>query len=431
MQTMKVLLIAPASQALRNMKRGILRFSTLNFALTLPRLAALCPPGVEVEIADDQIEDIPYNTAVDLVGLTAETPHAPRAYEIAEVFRRRGVLTIMGGAHATLMPDEALEHVDAVVVGECEDIFSKIIEDASKGRLERVYQQEDKPSLGKLPRPRTDLLKGSRYLPLSAVESSRGCPFCCNFCMVRYLYGRGSRHRPLEEVVEEIEEKPHKMIFFTDDNIVGNVNYAKELFRAMIPLKKWWIAQASITMAHDRELMELAARSGCKGVFVGIESISQESLQEANKPQNQAKYYKEIISTFHKFGILVEAGIVTGFDSEDKSIFPKTYEMLAEIGIDLASFKILTPYPGTEFFKEMEKAGRILTYNWELYDGEHVTYQPARMTVQELQEGHDWLRKKFYSQAAIFKRLAKKVMSPEQFLLLLAVNVGFYYDERS
>ncbi|MGB9866502.1 MAG: B12-binding domain-containing radical SAM protein [Bacillota bacterium] len=426
---MKLLLIAPAGRALRQMKRGLLRFSTLNFALTLPRLAALCPPDVEVRIVDDQLEEIPYDAPVDLVGLTAETPHAPRAYEIAARFRERGIPTLMGGAHATLMPEEALNHVDAVAVGECEEIFGGIIEDARRSNLCRTYRAPQKPSLSHLPPPRLDLLKGGRYLPVAPVEASRGCPFGCTFCMVRYLYGKGVRHRPLGEVVEDIRKAPTKLIFFTDDNVVGDPEYAKQLFAAMIPMKKWWIGQASITMAYDRELLQLAARSGCKGVFVGIESVSQESLLEAHKPQNQASRYKEIIAAFHKHGILVEAGIVTGFDSEDKSIFKRTLEMLSEIGIDLASFKILTPYPGTEFFLQMERDGRIITRNWELYDGEHVTYQPARMTPEELQSGHDWLRREFYRGSSILKRVTRIVRHPLLLLLSAVVNTAFHYIE--
>ncbi|WAM36948.1 B12-binding domain-containing radical SAM protein [Caldicellulosiruptor acetigenus] len=411
------------------MKKGILNFSTLNFALTLPRLAVLCPPDVEVKIVDDQIEDIPYDEPVDLVGLTGETPHASRAYEIAAEFRRRGIPVIMGGPHATLMPEEALQHVDAVAIGECEEIFGQIIEDARRGQLKRMYQAPAKPSLEHLPPPRLDLLKGKRYLPITAVETSRGCPFACSFCMVRYMYGRGVRHRPIEEVIADIQRAPTKLIFFTDDNVVGDPEYAKELFRTMIPLKKWWIAQASINMAYDSELLDLARRSGCKGVFVGIESVSQASLQEANKYQNQVTRYREVISTFHKYGILVEAGMVTGFDNEDTSIFPQTFEMLMDIGVDLVSFKILTPYPGTEFFKEMEQAGRILTYNWELYDGEHVTYQPARMTPEELQAGHDWLRRKFYSSSPILKRLFKVSRHPLMLLFSAAVNTAFHFIE--
>ncbi|WP_052210476.1 radical SAM protein [Thermoanaerobacter sp. YS13] len=428
---MRLFLIAPAGRALRQMKRGILRFSTLNFALTLPRLAALCPPDVEVKIIDDQIEDIPYDEPVDLVGLTAETPHAPRAYEIAEEFRRRGIPTIMGGAHATLMPEDALQHVDAVAVGECEEIFGQIIEDAKHGQLKRLYKSTGRPSLENLPQSRLDLLKGKRYLPLTAVETTRGCPFNCAFCMVRYMYGRGVRHRPIGEVIEDIKRAPTKFIFFTDDNVVGDPDYAKELFRAMIPLKKWWIGQASITMAYDSELLDLAQKSGCRGVFVGIESVSQESLENANKYQNQVIQYEEVISTFHKYGILVEAGMVTGFDNEDTSIFPQTFEMLMEIGVDLVSFKILTPYPGTAFFKEMEQAGRILTYNWEMYDGEHVTYKPARMTPEELQKGHDWLRRKFYSTSPILKRLFNIAGHPLMLLFSAVVNTAFHFIEWS
>ncbi|WP_051109289.1 B12-binding domain-containing radical SAM protein [Caldicellulosiruptor sp. F32] len=184
-------------------------------------------------------------------------------------------------------------------------------------------------------------------------------------------------------------------------------------------------------MAYDSELLGLAQQSGCKGVFVGIESVSQSSLQEANKYQNQVARYRGVISTFHKHGILVEAGMVTGFDNEDTSIFPQTFEMLRDIGVDLVSFKILTPYPGTEFFKEMEQAGRILTYNWELYDGEHVTYQPARMTPEELQAGHDWLRRKFYSTSPILRRLFNVAKHPLMLLFSAVVNTAFHFIEWS
>ncbi|MEW5804816.1 MAG: radical SAM protein [bacterium] len=374
--------------------------------LTMPYLAALTPADIEVSISDEMVEPIDFQKDTDLVGITFVTPFAYKAYEIASRYRKNGRTVVMGGPHASLLPEEAKEHADAVVVGEAEDTWPLLIEDLKKNRLKPFYRS-NAPDLRALPFARRDLLKRERYIVPDIIQASRGCPFSCDFCSLASIYGQGQRHRPVDEVIREIETFEGDTFIFWDDNIVGTPSYAKELFRKLIPYKKKWLGQGTITIARDRELLELASRSGCIGLFVGVESVSQESLKTVNKGFNKVDSLKCDIQKLHDAGIFFWAGMIFGFDTDDKSVFERTLEVAVKAAIDGISFSILTPYPGTRFYKKLEAERRIAHYDWSKYNSDHVVFIPKRMSPEELQEGHDWANKAFYSVPSIVKRLFK------------------------
>ncbi|MEW6380843.1 MAG: radical SAM protein [bacterium] len=374
--------------------------------LTMPYIAALTPPDVEVSISDEMVEPIDFQTDADLVGITFVTPFAQRAYELASIFKKKGKKVVMGGPHASLFPDEVKGHADAVVIGEAEDTWPALIEDFKRNNLKRFYRS-NAPELRSLPFARRDLLKREKYIISDVIQASRGCPFSCDFCALASVYGKGQRLRPVDEVISEIETFQDDTFIFWDDNIAGTPAYAQELFKRLISLGKKWLGQGSITIARDRELLDMASRSGCIGLFVGIESVSQVSLMTVNKGFNKVDTLKDDIRKFHDAGIAVLAGIIFGFDTDDKSIFERTLETAVKAAIDGISFSILTPYPNTVLFQRLKAEQRILHYDWSKYNSEYVVFIPKMMSPDELQEGHNWATRQFYSIPSIIKRLLK------------------------
>ncbi len=374
--------------------------------LTMPYLAALTPEDIEVSICDELIEPVNVKSDADLIGITFVTPFAHRAYELASMYKEEGKTIVFGGPHASLVPEEAIEHSDAVVVGEAEGSWPALIQDFKNNDLKPFYRSI-KPDLKSMPFARRDLLKSDRYIVPYAVLASRGCPFNCDFCTLSAIYGKGFRFRPVDEVIREIATFEGDTFIFWDDNIVGSPSYAKELFTKLIPYKKKWLGQGSLPITKDRELLSLASQSGCIGMFVGIESVSPETLKKINKGFNDVNSLKEEIKKFHDAGIAVLAGMIFGFDTDDKYVFERTLNIAASSAIDGISFSILTPYPGTNLFHRMQIESRILHCDWSKYNSEHVVFKPQNMTPEELQEGHDWANRNFYSIPSIVKRLLK------------------------
>ena len=313
--------------------------------LTAPYLAALFPSDVNVTIRNEQVRPVDYDIDVDLVALAFMVPNAIHAYEIADRFRQRGTPVIMGGFHASFLPDEALEHADAIVIGEAEDVFSEIINDLKRGALKRIYKSTSLHNLKGLPLPRYDLIEKD-FILNHPVQATRGCPFKCSFCSVVSLYP-GLRVRPVDEVVRDItcfegrNYLQNKIVVFMDNNLIANTKYAKDLFRNMIPLKKWWVSQVSIDMAKDLELMKLAKESGCVAVSIGIESFSQEVLKNVKKHHNTVSDYKKAIKIFHDFGIYVMATLIIGFDEDTKESIRRIPDIIQELGIDFPYIYIL------------------------------------------------------------------------------------------
>jgi len=402
---MKILLISPEN------KKSIFAYTRKEVKafwfpkLGLPTIAAHTPPGVEVKIVDECVEDIDFDIDVDLVGISVMTYLAPRAYEIAARFRQRGIPVVLGGIHVSMLPQEAKEHADSVVIGEAERMWPRLIEDFRRGELKPFYEEKELPQLKGLPTPRRDLFKPKAYWTTNCVQTSRGCPFSCDFCTVTIFGGNQFRLRPIEEVVEEVRSLKKGFVVFVDDNIAGNRAYAKQLFKALIPLKINWGSQASLTMARDPELLDLAAKSGCTALFIGVESISEENLISANKKFNKVEKFKEEFRRFHDYGILIQTGMIFGFDHDDETIFERTVEFLEENNIELAMFNILTPLPGSNLYKRMDAEGRIIDRDWAHYDGRHVVFKPRLMSPETLQEGFFWAYHKFYSLPSVVKRI--------------------------
>ncbi|HHT9153438.1 MAG TPA: radical SAM protein [Candidatus Hypogeohydataceae bacterium YC40] len=420
---MKLLLISP------ELKESIFSYTEKDVRsfwfprLSLPVLAALTPPDVDVRLLDESIEKINFDEAVDLVGISVMTFLAPRAYEIASEFHHRGVKVVLGGIHPTAMPEEAKAHADSVVVGEAEGLWPRLIQDFQKGELKPFYRQNGLPSLENLPHPRRDLLKREAYLTANCLQASRGCPFGCELCSVTNFFGNTYRLRPIKDVVKELESMPPGYTIFVDDNIAGSRKYSMELFEAIKPLGITWGGQSSIKLADDPELMKKAVESGCTALFLGIESLSQENLKKVRKGFNRVEKYKESIKKFLDNGINITTGMIFGFDGDDESVFERTLEFLEENKVTMSTPAILTPLPGTPFYRQMEKEGRIFDRNFEHYDGRHVTFYPKLMTPETLQEGYYWFGHRLFSISSIFKR----VVRPSQPYLMyrLAINWTF------
>ena len=390
--------------------------------LTLTALAALTPPDIEVKITDENVEPIDFEENVDLVGVTGMVMHAPRAYQIAQRFRQRGIPVVMGGPHASSVPLEAKEYVDAVVIGEAENVWQGLIEDFKEGRLKPFYKADAYCSMKGIPPPRRDLLRREAYMTVNCVQTTRGCPHQCDFCHVTHFFGKTYRCRPVEEVIEEVERLDGEFVVFIDDNIAGNRNYAKELFTRLKPLKKKWASQASMTLTRDPELLKLAAESGCVSLFIGVESLSSENLKAVNKAFNQVSQFEEAMKALHDHDIMILAGFIFGLDHDDEGVFERTLRFCERNRIELPTFFILTPLPGTALFQRMESEGRLLHKDWGQYNGATVVFKPRLMTEETLQRGFNWACKEGYSWNSIFKR----VFHPQQrFFTRVVSNIAY------
>ena len=390
--------------------------------LALPLLASLTPADVQVSLCDEVTQRIDWEEEVDLVALSVMTATAPRAYQIAQKYRARGIPVAMGGIHPSLLPEEALQHADAVAVGEGEELWPQIIQDARKRALKPLYQASNPPSLQGSPPLRYDLLDRRRYLLPNVVQATRGCPFDCSFCSVSLFSGKTFRHRPIPEVVRDISCLPGNFFLFVDDNLVGNPTYARQLMEALIPLRRKWVSQASVTIARDDSLLDLAAEAGCIGLLIGFESLSERILQEIGKRVNRVEDYRRFIARIRSRGIGIQGSFVFGFDQDDTSVFSKTVEFVAETSLDAANFCRLTPFPGTRLFRQLEAEGRILHKRWDWYDREHVVFRPLQMSPEELDEGTFWAYERTYSLSSIGRRMPPNW---RHLVFYFAVNLGY------
>lgn len=395
--------------------------------MSLLSLAAETPPDDKVEIIDEQIEDICWDEKYDLVGITCMTAAAPRAYEISDKFRSRGIPVVLGGMHPTLCPGEAIEHADAIVVGDAEGVCLKVLGDARRKRLGGVYRNDGQAALQSqklLPR---HLLESEKYATIHAVQATRGCPNRCDFCAVSAFHHATHRQRPVEEVVEEVSKIPGRFFIFVDDNLAADEDYARRLFLALIPLKKKWVTQSTLSIAEDPEFVRLAAEAGCIGLFVGLETFSGKNLNAVDKAFNRVEKYREAIRLFHSHGIGVEAGVVFGFDDDEPGVFEKTIKLLDQLEIDIIQVSIFTPLPGTRRFSAMQE--RIFNHNWSDYDFHHAVFQPRKMSAQALQAGHDWVTRQFYRPRKIIKRLWRQAFRPNGIKTLpyaIGINLAYY-----
>lgn len=416
----KLLLINPAQDKDRFGSRRRTRSSIPK--LNLPLLAAYATDRFNVRLIDETVEDIDFDMKADLVGISIMTQLSKRGYEIANEFRKRGVTVVIGGFHVYFFPEDAEKYADTLIIGEGEVAWEQLLDDFLNGQIKKRYRAETPHNLVGLPHPRLDLMKEGAYTCTNIIETARGCPHKCAYCAVTQYWGYKFRFRPVEDVVEEIQQMPPGDIIFVDDNIIGAPKRAKELFKALIPLKRRWSGQADLKLAKDPELMELAAKSGCKWLFMGIESINPDNLMDVGKSRvNVAQDYARSLAAIRQAGIKVFGSFIFGFDHDDKNVFDRTVQFCIDNKVDGANFYIFTPMPFTELYEQMEKDGRILHKDWSRYDMNHVVFKPMKMTPEELMEGYLGAYKSFYSYSSIIKR----VLRPNKdFKEVLGVNIG-------
>jgi len=375
--------------------------------LSMAQLAGLTPKYIETQFFDDRLEDINYDAPCDLVAISVETYTAKRAYQISNKFRKKGVKVILGGFHPTLMPEEAIQYADSVFIGEAEELWGKVLEDAKENRLKKFYKSENRPSLNGI-RPNRDIFKGKQYLPISLVESARGCYFSCNFCSISSFYNSSYKCRPIPEVVEEIKTLKRKDIFLIDDNIGADSDKAKELFTALAPLNIRWVSQISINVLKDNELLDLIAKSGCMGLLIGLESLDNNNLAQMNKGWNKKIIdYEEALQKLRDNGLATYATFLFGYDCDDLDSFNQTLEFAIRHKFFLIAFNHLVPFPGTPLYEAFRKEGRLLYDKWWLdpnyYFGD-IAFRPKNISPKQLSELCLNFRKKFYSFYSIFKR---------------------------
>jgi len=418
---MKILLISPA---VSSTKRTVKELMMPQLALYI--LEGLTPAGHEIKIVEEEVTPVDLDEPCDLVGISCMTANAPHGYELADEFRLRGRTVVLGGVHPTILPEEALQHADSVVIGEAEGVWETLLQDFSEGRLLERYHNPN-PDLSRYVKKDFSRIMKKRLFRIVPVMTTRGCPYNCDFCCVSDLFGKTIRHIPVENVIRDIRTSGAKNFMFLDDNIIGHPRYAKELFRALIPLKIKWVGQASISFLKETELLQLAADSGCKILFIGLESVNEVQLKTLKKSMKDNQELKETIKKIKKMGILIHASMIFGFDTDTKYVFRETVKFLIRARISTVSFNILTPYPGTKTYNDMKKEGRLYTDNWKYYDHNTVVFRPKNMTPLELQVGKIMARTRFYRKFSFLRRLMGNMTSP---ILFTATNYGHMKQAR-
>jgi len=426
---MKILLISPERQRKKE-EAFLFRLSFLN----LPYVAAVTPPDIEVKIIDEAFEEINLDEKADLVGLTAQTPVAPRAYQLAAEFKKRGVPVVMGGVHASMLPQEALQHVDAVVIGEAEEIWPNLIQDLRKGRLGRIYVGSEFVDPSKLPLPRRYLLKEKFYFPLKLLETTRGCPHRCDFCGVSKFFGFRYRNRPISEIDRELRTIFHKglvmtrslkkvlsifskdlpyflkrrLLYIIDSNVAGDRRFCLDLLSILKEYDLLWWGHTPVSSAFDEELLNGFSQSGCIALNIGFESFSTKNLNTMGKGFNQPSRYAEAVKRIHDQGIGIMGTFIVGLDDDDPEVFQRIIDFCIRERLDWALTFIMAPYPGTDSFKRLEMEGRIFCKDWEKYDSLNAVYQPILMSVEELEKGMRRIWKEVFSLSSIYRRILKR-----------------------
>jgi radical SAM superfamily enzyme YgiQ (UPF0313 family) len=397
----------------------VLGFKRSFLDLGIQTVMACTPSGVGVSLVDEYLEEIDYGVSADVIALSAKTSCVTRAYEVAHEFRRRGKRVILGGIHASLRPDEALQHVDAVVTGEAEALWPRVVRDLAAGRLEQRYDAVAFPPMDQVPVPAWSRARSSDYL-FHQLQTTRGCPFRCKFCSVPDISGQDFRFKPVERVVAEIRALPRsrgplaasKPLYIVDDNFISRNRYTKELLRALAPLRREgilpsWSAETTLNVAHDEEMLDLFRAAGCATLIIGFESVTEASLVAMDKPVNFCLTYQEAIDRIHARGMTIVGNFIVGFDTDTRTVFKQTIDFIQRTGILYPFFSILTPMPGTKLFDEMKAAGRLDHERWDLYDTRHVVFSPAQMRRDELMDGYVWLYEQAYGTDLLFDRLER------------------------
>jgi len=396
---MRILLISPIIEDQVRREKGLLWPS-----LALYILEGLTPSEHSVKIVEEEFEIIPFEEEFDLVGISCMTANAPRAYKLADGFREKGIRVILGGIHPTILPDESLQHADSVIIGEAEGVWARVLDDIINGHLQQMYNNPD-PDLGIYIPKKFDKILRRKPFNILPVITTRGCPYDCDFCSVTNIFGKKIRHIPVENVVRDIVNSGGRKVIFYDDNIIGQHKYAKELFQAIKPLNIKWIGQSTISLIDDSELMHLAVESGCMGLLIGLESISESQMKSMKKCISNLDKLRLALKEIMKIGILVHATIIFGFDTDTREVFEDTVKFLIECKISTVSFCILTPLPGTRTYDNLVKEGRLITTDWKYYNNRTVVFKPRNMSPYELQLYTLQAKQEFYRISSIMRRL--------------------------
>lgn len=403
--------------------------------LSLLMLAAVTPPDVEIKIIDERLDTIIFDEATDLVGITVVTRSANRAYYIADEFRKRNVPVVLGGIHPSILPQEAGLHSDVVVIGEGESVWPIIIEDAMKHQLKPIYKGKPQMDLDKLPLPRREVLSNSnQYLFTKVTTVSRGCPNTCSFCAAGFATSKHYRTRSISRVIDELSQIPGRGVLFLDDNIGWDIEYAKNLMRALIPLKIKWAGATSLNALEDKEFVKLLSESGCILINLGLESTDPKTILAMKKQNtNNPAKYRELIQRVHDEGVPIHGAFVFGFDQDNKDVFTRTADFINETAIEEPVIHILMPYPGTAVFKQLRAEGRLLHTNWQEYDTAigRVVYLPKQMSVEELSAGHlECIRNVFSINSIMSRYLHSNTLFLAGVGSLAGLSYNFYQRRR-
>ncbi len=426
---LRIALISPKGPLYRH-RGGIFRKSLRYMPLTLPTLAALIPEELNADVLciDEGIADVDPDIDADLIGMTVITGTAMRAYELARQFRERGKTVVLGGPHVTLIPEDAQPHADSIVVGYAEDEWPGLLRDFAEDKLKPRYDQQPQLDLADRPLPDRSVLPEKRFLTADVFEATRGCIHDCSFCVVPAAWGRRPLQKPIDDVVADIRGRKARKAIFVDLNIIADREYARQLFEALIPLRLQWFGLATTLLCEDEPLLDLAARSGCRGLLMGLESIRSSNLNQNQKRFNHPDSYGRIVEMLHERRIALQGCFVFGLDHDTPDVFQETAELAVDIGIDLPRFAIVTPFPGTALYHQMESEDRILTRNWELYDGQHVVFQPTNMSPETLRQGNELAWKFAYRWRSIARRL-RRTGAP--WYVAVTTNLGYrFYAHR-
>lgn len=428
---MKVLLIGPT--ALDYNGNPIKQRKLHLPGLTLPMLAAVTPPDVQLRLISETVEDIPFNEHWDLVGITGMGSGIVRAWQIADEFRKRKVTVVIGGIAASLTkPELTLEHADALVTGEAEETWPVVLEDFRNGKLQPFYKMEKRPDINTLPLPRYDLMNKRKLGFWRPVQATRGCPFPCTFCSIQSFFERTYRKRPVDQVVRDVraaKASGSKYIAFIDDNIGVDWNYFSDLMKALIPEKIIWMSQCSLHIADKPEMLQLAYESGCRLLSFGIESVNEQSIASIDKGFNHPDNYKESINRIRKHGIDVSTEMIIGLDGDDNSVFQKTYDFIMSNRISVPRVHILTPVPGTPMYAQMEQEGRIINRDMGRYSGGQVVFRPKNINADDLQKNYWKLYESLFTGTSIFKRTLGSPFSIASLMRVFVMGVNLHYRD--
>jgi radical SAM superfamily enzyme YgiQ (UPF0313 family) len=429
---MKILLIFPKAKycpaTVKKDREVIQKLFGEAVSLTLPQVAAATPCDHKIEIVDENYENIDFNSDVDLVGITCLTMTANRAYQIADIFRNRGILVVLGGNHPSALPEEAIQHADSVIVGEAEITWPALLKDIQNGCLQRFYVSKHEIPSELIREPRRDLIKRRYYS--DGLLMRRGCPNRCEFCTVTSLHSMGEK--PLEKVLEEIRKISARTIFIYDQNFTWQLDYSQRLLTELKTMNKRWLANGTVNiLSKNDRFLQLAQEAKLFGWYIGFESISQKSLDGVKKKVNKVEEYASVIKKIKSYGMVTVGSFVFGFDGDTPNIFDDTLDMIKKWGLEMAEFHILTPFPGTELYKRLKHEDRILTENWSKYTTANVVFEPKNMSVDDLYDGTKGIAKKFYSVSNILRRMYQTMeTTKDMFISSYVLQRNFKYRER-